>query len=246
MKIKQLVCLLALTTPAIANADTLSVAVGGGVWNAAPHGGFNKTKDPAEVSVKNDLFWDTETQGYFFATFEHFVPLIPNVKLAYTKTDQSGEGNASFVFDGTSYSGNVKNDVSVKSIDLIAYYELLDNIVSVDLGVDVRNVKADYHISQTSPTTQSSSDSFNQTFPMLYVLVGASPWPGLIISGEASYVTYSGSNVSDLTAKVAYTTDYFVGFEAGYRKQNYNFDDVSNTDSNISFDGLFAGAYAKF
>lgn len=245
MKIKQLICLLALTTPVIANADALSIVVGGGAWNATPHGGFNKTNDPSEVSVKNDLFWDTETQGYFFATFEHFVPLVPNVKLAYTKTDQSGQGDANFVFDGTSYSDNVTNDVSVEVIDLIAYYELLDNIVSIDLGVDIRNINADTKINQTGTTIQSS-DSFNETFPMLYVLVGASPWPGLIFSGEVSYVTYSGSNVSDLTAKVAYTTDYFVGFEAGYRKQNYNFDDVSNTDSNISFDGVFAGAYMKF
>ncbi|MDT8282507.1 MAG: TIGR04219 family outer membrane beta-barrel protein, partial [Gammaproteobacteria bacterium] len=197
------------------------------------------------VSVKNDLFWDTETQGYFFASFEHFIPLVPNVKLAYTKTDQSGEGQATFTFDGIAYSGNVKNDVSVEIIDLIAYYELLDNIVSIDLGIDVRNINADSRISQTGTTFQSS-DSFNETFPMLYVLVGASPWPGLIFSGEVSYVTYSGSDVSDLTAKVAYTTDYFVGFEAGYRKQNYNFDDISNTDSNLSFDGVFAGAYVKF
>ncbi len=245
MKIKQLICFLALTTPVIANADSLSVVVGGGAWNAAPHGGFNKTNDPDGVSVNNDLFWDTEAQGYFFATFEHFVPLVPNVKLAYTKTDQSGEGLAAFTFDGISYNGNVKNNVSIEIIDLIAYYELLDNVVSIDLGVDIRNINADTKISETGTTTQSS-DSFNQTFPMLYVLVGASPWPGLTFSGEISYVTYSGSDVSDLIAKVAYTTDYFVGFEAGYRKQSYNFDDVSSSDSDLSFDGVFAGAYVKF
>jgi hypothetical protein len=76
--------------------------------------------------------------------------------------------------------------------------------------------------------------------------VGASPYPGLLFSGEISYVTFQGSDVSDMTAKVSYTSDYFVGVEAGYRRQEYNFDDVSNIHSNITFDGVFAGAYVKF
>jgi len=45
---------------------------------------------------------------------------------------------------------------------------------------------------------------------------------------------------------VSYTTNFFVGVEAGYRKQQYTFDDVSGTDSDLSFDGVFAGAYLKF
>ena len=81
---------------------------------------------------------------------------------------------------------------------------------------------------------------------MLYVLVGTSPWPELIISGELSYMAFDGSSVSDFTAKVAYTTNFFVGFEAGYRVQSFEFDDISDTDANLDFDGVFAGAYLKF
>lgn len=243
MKLKYLCCLLALSAPLTVNADTLSFTVGGGMWNESPDGSFQKTSDPAQVSVKDNLFWDTESQGYLFATLEHPVPILPNVRLMYTQMDQSGSGITNFVFDGDTYSGDVSNDFSITTTDLILYYEVLDNVVSLDIGLNVRNLKVDYSLTSIGANT---SDSMSETVPMLYALVGGSPIPDLIISGELSYVAFSGSSVSDLTAKIAYTTDYFVGFEAGYRSQKFEFDDVSDNDADLNFDGLFAGAYLKF
>jgi len=242
MKLKPLLYLIALTSSLTANADTLSISAGGGVWNTSPSGTFQKTSDPAAVDVKDNLFWGDESQGYLFATLEHPVPIIPNVKLMYTKVDQSGSGDTSFTFDGDVYTGTVSNEFSIETTDLIAYYEVLDNVVSLDLGLTIRNLKIDYTINDSS----NIKDSLDETVPMLYTLVGGSPIPDLIISGELSYVAFSGSSVSDFTAKIAYTTNFFVGFEAGYRQQKYEFDDVSDTDAKLDFDGVFAGAYLKF
>ena len=213
------------------------------MWNTSPSGSFQKTSDPAAVDVKDNLFWGDESQGYLFATLEHPVPIIPNVKLMYTKVEQSGSGDSGgFEFDGDFYSGTVSNEFSIETTDLIAYYEVLDNVVSLDLGLTIRNLKIDYTINDSS----NIKDSLDETVPMLYILVGGSPIPDLIISGELSYVAFSGSSVSDFTAKIAYTTNFFVGFEAGYRQQKYEFDDVSDTDAKLDFDGVFAGAYLKF
>jgi len=248
MKIKQLLCLAALSTPLTVNvavhADTLSFSAGAGIWNTSATGSFQKTGDPTAVDVKDDLFWGDESQGYLFATLEHPVPIIPNVKLIITQIDQSGNGQANFTFDGVNYSGNVNNNFSIQTTDLIGYYEILDNVVSLDIGLNIRNLKVDYTINSTTINT-TTTDSVNQTIPMLYALVGGSPIPDLIISGELSYVSYAGSTISDFTAKVAYTTSFFVGFEGGYRKQTYKFDDVSGTDADLGFDGIFVGAYLK-
>lgn len=247
MKIKQLLCLLTVSAPLAVNADFLSISAGGGVWNAAPSGSFQKIIEASAgerpVDVQNDLFWDTEAQGYAFITLEHFVPILPNARLMLTKIDQSGSGVTDFEFDGNNYSGTVSNDFSIEALDLLLYYEVLDNVVSIDLGLNIRNLKVDYTITSTGSST---TDSLDETVPMLYVLVGGSPWPDFILSGELSYIAYSGSSISDFTAKVAYTTNFFVGFEAGYRQQKYEFDDVSETDARLDFDGLFAGAYLKF
>jgi outer membrane protein len=250
MKIKQLLCLLALSAPLTANADFLSVSAGVGAWQTSPSGDFKKTTDTdAPVNVNDDLFWDDETQGYAFITLEHFVPIIPNARLMMTSIEQSGSGTAGFDFDGERYEGDVSNSFSIDALDLLLYYEVLDNVVSLDVGLNIRNLKVDYTITSTgsgSTPARTTSDSMDETVPMLYVLVGGSPWPDLIISGEMSYVSYSGSSISDITAKIAYTTNFFVGFEAGYRQQKYEFDDISDTDAKLDFDGVFAGAYLKF
>lgn len=241
-KLKQLALVSALMTPFSANADILSFAIGGGGWNATPTGNFQKTTDPAAVDVERDLFWKEETNTYIFATLEHPVPILPNVRLVSTTIDQSGSGTANFVFDGIVYSGDVSNDFSIETLDLIAYYEVLDNVVSLDIGLTVRNLKVDYTIVNGTTTT----DSVDETIPMLYAMVGGSPMPDLLISGEMSYVTYDGSTISDITAKIAYTTNYFIGVEAGYRALSFEFDDVSETNAKLDFDGLFVGAYLKF
>ncbi len=247
MKFKQLLCLLVLSTPLTVNADFLSLSAGGGLWNTSTSGSFKKTSDPANVDVNNDLLWQSETQNYAFVSFEHFVPLVPNVRLMLTNIDQSGNGGENFTFDGIIYDDNVQNDFSIQTLDLLFYYEMLDNIVSLDIGLNIRNLKVDYTITgNVSGTATTTADSLDETVPMLYVLVGGSPWPDLIISGELSYIAFSGSSISDFTAKIAYTTEFFVGFEVGYRKQKYVFDDISNTDASLNFDGVFAGAYLKF
>lgn len=243
MKLKQLVCLATLATPLTVNADFLSVSIGGGVWNETPSGNIQKINDPVEVNIKDNFFWEEESQGYLFVTLEHPVPLIPNVRLMHTKLDHAGSGSTSFQFDGQSFTGpNTSNDFSIETLDLVAYYEILDNVVSLDFGLNIRNLDIDYDINNGS----STSDSVSATIPMLYAAVGASPWPELLISGELSYISYSGSSISDFTAKISYTTNFLLGFEAGYRKLNFELDDVSDTNANLDFDGVFAGAYVKF
>jgi outer membrane protein len=250
MNTKQLFCLAALSASFTAHADTLAISAGAGIWNTSPTGSFQKKGDPTAVDVKDNLFWSDETQGYFYATLEHPVPIIPNVKIMATRIDQSGSGATTFEFDNVVYTGNVNNDFSIQTVDLIGYYEILDNVVSLDIGLNIRSLKVDYTITGTGPAplnaVVTTTDSVSETIPMLYALVGASPIPDLIVSGELSYISYAGSTISDFTAKVAYTTNYLVGFEAGYRKQTYKFDDVSGTDADLNFDGVFAGAYLKF
>ena len=246
-KINTLVCLAALAAPLSAQADFIGVSVGGGMWSASPSGTIQKTDNPGEdeLNVAENLHWSSNNNVYAFATLEHPVPILPNARLSYARISQDGEGPANFTFDGVTYTGNASNDFTIETVDLLLYYEILDNVVSVDLGLNVRSLKVDYTITETGTST-SNSDSSSQTIPMLYGMVGASPIPDLLISGELSYIAYSGSTISDFTAKVSYTTSFFVGVEAGYRKQQYTFDDVNDTNADLSFDGVFAGAYVKF
>ncbi len=236
-------CALAVL-PAIASADVLSIAIGAGVWNETPDGGIRKITETTDVSVKDDLFWTEESQGYLFATLEHPVPLLPNVRLNYVKLDHTGSGTTAFDFEGVSFSGTVANEFSIEQTDLVLYYEVLDNVVSLDLGLNVRLLDISYSI--VDEFANATSGSVSAPVPMLYGLVGATPWPGVLISAEGSFISYSGNTLSDFNAKIAYTTDFFVGFEAGYRTQTIELDDVDDTIANLDFKGPFIGAYLKF
>ncbi len=231
--------------PVMATADVISFAVGGGVWNETPEGNIIQPSNAPTpvVDVKNNLFWTEESQGYLFATLEHPVPILPNVRLTYTSLDHAGSGTTSFDFDGVTYSGNVANDFTIEQTDLLLYYEVLDNVVSLDLGLNVRLLDISFTINDG---TNKTSESVSAPVPMIYGMVGASPWPGVLLSAEANYMTLSGSTVSDFNAKISYTTDFFVGFEAGYRTETIELEDVDNTDANLDFKGPFIGAYVKF
>jgi outer membrane protein len=230
----------------MASADVLSITIGGGVWNETPEGNIIQPSNAPtpSVDVEDNLFWSEESQGYLFATLEHPVPILPNVRLSYISLDHSGSGDTSFEFDGQIYSSpNVANDFTIEQTDLLLYYEVLDNIVSLDLGLNVRLLDISFTINDGINTT---SESVSAPVPMIYGMVGGSPWPGVLLSAEANYMTLSGSTISDFNAKISYTTDFFVGVEAGYRTQTIELDDVDDTDANLDFKGPFIGAYVKF
>ena len=239
-------CWVLAALPAMASADILSFTIGAGVWNETPEGNIIKPSGAITptVDVKNDLFWSEESQGYIFATLEHPVPLLPNVRLMHTKIDHAGSGNTSFSFDGESFSGAVANDFSIEQTDILGYYEVLDNVVSLDLGLNIRLLDLSYQINDDSGT--NASGTVSAPVPMLYGLIGGSPWPGLLLSAEGNYMSISGSTISDFNAKISYTTDFFVGIEAGYRAQTIELDDVDDTNAKIDFKGPFIGAYLKF
>ncbi len=236
-----------LALPGIASADVVSVAAGGGIWRDTPSGDVRKLPDTS-VDVEKDLFWKSENQNYLFVTLEHPVPVLPNVRLSSTKLEHSGSGNLtrSITVNGQTYNLNeyIENTFKFNQTDITAYWELLDNVVSVDLGLNVKSLDISYTV--TGRTTGSTSDSIKLTLPMLYAMVGASPLPGLMLSVEGTYVSLKGSAISDVTAKVSYTSDYFVGVEAGYRTQTYKLDDTDNYSGNLEFKGPFAGVYLKF
>ena len=240
-----LACAAMLSLPAISMADTLSVAVGGGMWQADPSGYFRNQSagDTTNIDVRDDLFWQEEDQTYLFITFEHFVPIIPNFRIMSTNLDYSGSGNASFTLNGQTFSGNVASEGSLDQTDILAYWEVLDNVVSLDLGLNVKFLDISYSVASSGVST---SDSADLTVPMLYGAVGGSPMPGLYLGIEGSYVSLSGNRLTDLAAKISYTTDFFLGIEGGYRSQSYKLDDVDGYYGNLDFDGPFLGAYLKF
>ena len=244
-KLHTLACATMLSVPAITMADTLSVAIGGGMWKEDPSGYFTNASTPDNIDVKQDLYWQEEDQTYLFATLEHPIPILPNVRILMTNLEHSGSGTASFTINGETFSGDVSSTGSFDQTDITAYWEVLENVVSLDLGLTAKLLDFSYSI-DSSLGSGPTSDSFSATIPMLYGMVGVSPIPGLFLGVEGNIISYDGSDLTDFVAKVSYTTDFFIGVEGGFRSQSYTIDDIDGYSGKLDFEGPFLGAYLKF
>lgn len=235
-----------ITLPATTLADTLSLTVGGGFWDHDPSGDLRYIGN--EIDVTDDLHLERDKEGYLFATLEHPVPLLPNLRIQNTRLSSHGDGlaSASFTYGGTSYSAseNIVTDLEMDQTDFTFYWEVLDNVVSLDLGLNVKHLDGTAVLDGATAGTETSS--FDGYIPMVYGKVGGSPIEGLFLGVDGSLIGMSGSSISDLTARVSYTTDYLFGVEGGYRKMSLDLDDLDGHYGKVDFSGPFAGAYFKF
>ena len=240
------VALLPLTTMA---ATVLGIQAGAGSWKHDPSGSF--TASVADISnsadLKNDLNLAEKSEGYSYFVIEHPVPLIPNLKYVNTKLSSSGAGTiaSDFTFNGTPYTATnaVTSSFTLDQTDIILYYEILDNdLVSFDLGLNAKKIDG-----KASAVSGGSNESvtFSGTVPMLYAAAEIGLPAGFALAGEISTLSIGDNEISDVSAKVTYTTDFNLGLEAGVRTMSVKVD-VDNVLANMDFKGVFFGAFFKF
>jgi len=198
-------------------ATILGFQIGGGSWEQTPSGALVST-------VGSDTLKETEKgEGYTYFSLEHPVPLVPNIRLANTKV--SAVGNT------------VITSVEIDQTDATLYYEILDNVISLDLGITARNT--DGQVAGTGSTT------FSETVPLLYASAEIALPAGFALAAEINSISSGSDKISDISAKVTYTTSIGLGIEVGTRTQNFEVD-IDNVQTDIEFSGLFAGVYFKF
>lgn len=233
------------TLPLTAMADTiLGFKVGGGSWTHDPSGSITSSVGGSGTSadLKNDLQLAKKSEGYTYFQLEHPVPLIPNFKYMKTAMTTSGSGNATgtFTFNGTSVTASsaVTSKLQLDQTDYIFYYELLDNVVSLDLGLNAKMIDG-------KATVNADSSSFKATVPMLYAAAEIAFTDNFALGMDISSISVGKNTISDITTKVSYTTDFMLGIEAGVRTQDIKVD-VDSVKTSMKFSGAFVGVYFKF
>ena len=247
---KILFSVLALALPINVMAATVfGLQVGGGSWSHTPSGDITSSDGGVGTTadLKDDLHLDKKSEGYGYIILEHPVPVLPNIKIMQTNLSSSGSGSvtSSFNYNGTTYSAsdNVTSKLSLNQTDTTLYYEVLDNVVSLDIGLNAKSISGEASV--VSASSGSVSSTFSATVPMLYLAAEVALPAGFAIGADMSTITAAGNTLTDVTAKVSYTSDYLFGLEAGVRTQTYKID-VDNVKANMNFSGAFVGAFLKF
>lgn len=141
-----------------AYADALGLFVGGGLWKHDPVGTFGSVGD-STIDMESNLGFSGDNDTYFYAAFEHFVPLVPNVRVEIASLEHTGTAS-NLTFNGVA-ALNGPSAVRLDTTDLIIYWRLLDNWVNLDIGLNARSIEGDFVVGgQTLPVSA--------TVPLLY------------------------------------------------------------------------------
>lgn len=241
-----------LTLSPLAFSDTvLGIYAGGGVWQSDFSGQVGDVDQPA--ADLEDLGLDDQDNEFYFVALEHPVPLLPNIRLQHTDVSLSETStiSRSFVLDDVAYSINEQlvSDFDFSHTDATFYYELLDNWVNLDLGLTFRKFDGDLSL-RSLTTGETASSRLDETVPLLYGKAQFNlPLTGFYVSAGGNFVSYDGSDMSDLQAAVGYMSDGLlldVGIEVGVRNFNIELDDVSDLDADMELEGAFASVYLHF
>ncbi|WP_027859036.1 TIGR04219 family outer membrane beta-barrel protein [Marinobacterium jannaschii] len=246
---KKLICaalsgLSIMAAPLSAHADLIGVYAGANYWNAAADGSIaSADKTAAEFD------FDTEGQNMFYVAIEHPVPLVPNFKIRHTNMVSDGSANVTgFEFNNVTFNGDVDTKLDLTHTDFVLYYELLDNVVSLDLGLNVKYLDGFAEVSSSSETTRVD---LTAPIPMAYASVeGMLPFTGFSAKAEANLLSIDDSEISDFQAEIKYDVidniALDLGVTVGYRRLSIKLDDIDDIDSDLTFSGPYVGLEAHF
>lgn len=231
-------------------ADTLfGIYAGAGVWQQEYSGDVASGDDALDIDVQRDLDLGQEENNVFYFALEHGVPVLPNVRVNYAEISTSGQNALSrtitFRDETFSVSEDVSSELDFSQADLVAYYELLDNVVSLDLGLGARWV--DGHVEVNADSGSGRAD-FEGVQPLLYARVRADlPLTGLWLGGEAVGLAFDGHQVVDAAAQVGWESPIGLGAELGWRTFQLDLDSFEDIDNaELDIDGPYAAINFHF
>lgn len=220
-----------------AQADALGLFIGGGIWDHDATGTFGTIGDNT-LNMESDLNYKSENDTYIWAAFDHFVPLVPNIRVEASTIGH--EGTAAGLFDfgnGNNLTGT--SSLSIDTTDAILYYRLLDNWINFDFGLTVRQLDGEFKLA-------TETISISETIPMLYVAAQFDlPFTGFSVGGDINVISYSDNTYQDIRLRAIYEMG-IIAFEAGLKTTTIELDNVDNINADLEFKGLMLGAFLHF
>ena len=245
-KFKLSAFLVTLGLSSFAQADFIGLKGDVSYWNIGGTSEINNQSSLSNQTGVGDLLldpyaginnqYDLDKKGTIQASiaFEHPIPIIPNVKLKYTKLDTETEAK----FD------LAKTEINLDHTDLILYYEILDNVVKADVGIGATKLNG---------TVQQFSRNINvdEYSPIIYAEAGVKlPFTGLSAKAEATYTNVNDVKMTDAQAEFQYdfvkTIFLDLGAKVGYRILNIELNDIDKSDMKFDFKGPYIGLNAHF
>lgn len=233
--------LLALV-PGLCRADLIfGVYAGAGTWLHETSG--DATAGPTEVDLEQDLGLGDEQNNVYYFAVEHPLPGLPNLRLNYADVAVDGDNvlSRTIEFNGQVFdvADAVATDVAFEQADAVFYYEVLDNVLSLDLGMAARGL--DGAVEVVSGTSGATRAEFRGVLPLLYGRFRADlPLTGFWVGGDAVGFAYEGNRLVDVNVQLGWQSTVGFGAEAGWRRYRLEIEELDDIDqAGVAVDGPY-------
>ena len=229
-----------------ARADFVGLNIGANYWEPDLTGSFNSVGDPPIDLVGGLGLEDQSSTGGLVLRLEHPVPILPNVKLQGFDLDTTGTSDLTgIIFNGTPFLGQGTTTFDVSHQDIVLYYELLDNWISLDFGVDIKRFDGEVHLVDVNLNDERIL--VDETVPLLYISARFDlPYTGFYIGADINSASIGDNSGEDSTLMLGYESGTGLGLEGGIKKFSLELDDVNNLNTNLEYDGIYLNGYLHF
>jgi len=237
--------LLAIGT---AEAEFIGLNIGANPATSAQSGAFSNNS--SSFDLVDDLDADSSAQSSMVLILEHPIAVLPNVRYqGYNLNSSDNSGlNSDIGLNGgmLEAAGNGNSAFDLDHEDIVLYYQLLNNWIDLDMGVDLK--RFDGQISQTG---HEGSVTVDETIPLLYLsaridLPVSGMYVGASINANVVDLGISESTAQDSTFLLGYQSGTGLGIEGGIKYFSLELNDADNLDNDFEYDGLFLNGYINF
>ncbi len=232
-----------------ASADFIGLKLGASNWAPELTGTFSSGTNTT-IDLVGELGLDDPTSSSLQLIFEHPIPILPNIKYQNFELESVGSSNIPLAdalsFEGESYSGTVTSTFDLTHDDIVLYYEILDNWINLDIGIDLKRFDGEIGLSDNSGANPTSV-LVDETIPLLYLSARFDlPFSGFYIGADINSISIGDSSAEDSTIKLGYISESGLGIEGGFKKFSLKLDDANNLDTDLEYDGVYLNGYINF
>lgn len=250
MRTKQLLLpmVIALASFQSEAATFLQVTAGANYWQSEAEVQAGEVADAQFTFTQKK-----ESNHELFFTFEHALPLLPNVKYLTSDLNVTGQQllSQTYILGGQTYrvASTLSADYQYDYSDYTLYYELFDNqVLEFDLGVTLKDIDATYQVANINDASETSNRTASGIEPYFYTSAKVK-LPLLNLGFSSQLNVQDGSNYD-----VEFAIQYQLGnmpaiqpyIQLGWKKQEVDFEDFDSLYFKHSWDAAFAGIVFEF
>jgi outer membrane protein len=204
----------------------------------------------SSIDLVDDLDVDNPAQTSMVLILEHPISALPNIRYQSYNMGSSDSPSLSrqFSFNQGSLGvgGDSNTSYDLANNDLVLYYQLLNNWMDLNMGVDLKRL--DGQVSQSGPGNNINID---ETIPLFHLSARVDlPINGLFVGANINTsivnLGISESGAQDSTIMLGFENGTGLGIAGGIKSFSLELDNSTDSSTDLGYDGLFVNGYLNF